>query len=175
MTDATPLPPGKRPPLRADMRPEDSRRAAEARAAEILGNIGDVDGGTDEFFIDPAIIPDGWSYEWKTRAVYEKENPSYQVALARMGWMAVPASRHPEMMPINGNYQTIERKGMTLMERPSMITDQVRAMDLKRARKQVRDKEAQLSHAPDGQFERDHAKARPKVSKSFEPLPVPAD
>jgi hypothetical protein len=92
-----------------------------------------------------------------------------------MGWQAVPASRHPEMMPIDGTYQTIERKGMTLMERPSMITDQVRAMDLKRARKQVRDKEAQLSHAPDGQFERDHAKARPKVTKSFEPLPVPAD
>jgi hypothetical protein len=155
---------------------EDPRARAERRAAEIKANRGDVDlDSIDEFFIDPAIIPDGWSYEWKRHTLLGREDPSYQVSLARAGWEAVPAKRHPEMMPLNSTATIIERKGMILMERPQSLTNEARDVELRRARNQVRAKEQQLASTPDGTLTRDHARVRPNVKKSFEPMPVPED
>jgi hypothetical protein len=64
---------------------------------------------------------------------------------------------------------------MILMIRPKKITDMVRQADARKAREQMRAKEAQLSSAPDGQFTRDHAQVKPKISKGFEPMPIPQD
>ena len=112
-------------------------------------------------------IPAGWTYEWKRKAIMGKEDPAYEVELARGGWEPVPASRHPSMMP-KGKYETIERDGMILMERPKELSDDAHNADLRRARLQVRSKEAQLTSGPDGTFERD----RPVVKKSFEAMPI---
>ena len=163
-----------RKPMRKEMRPEDARARAEARAAEIRENRGSLDDGIDEFYIDPAGVPDGWSYEWKRHTLLGKEDPAYQVQLARGGWEAVPADRHPEMMPI-GNYAVIERKGMILMERPLSLTKEAKDIELRRARNQVRAKEQQLSQTPDGTMTRQHDNIRPSVKKSFEPVPIPED
>jgi hypothetical protein len=165
----------QRPALRAPLREEDPRERAARRAAEIRGNLGDMEEGPDDFYINQSDIPDGWSYEWKRKSVWGQEDPSYQVQLARMGWEPVPADRHPSYMPDKGNYTTIERKGMVLMERPKELTDEARAIELKKARNQVRQKEAQLNVAPDaGQFDRDN-KGSPlvKVKKSYEAIPIP--
>jgi hypothetical protein len=78
------------------------------------------------------------------------------------------------MMP-SGNYTTIERKGQILMERPLTLTNEARDIELRRARTQVRAKEAQLSTAPDGTMTREHDRVRPSVKKSFSPIPVPED
>lgn len=164
-----------RPAIRPPMREEDPRAAASRRAAEIMQHLGGLDEGTDDFYIEPHKIPDGWSYEWKRKTIYNQEDPAYQVQLARTGWEAVPASRHPEMMPANGNYHTIERKGMQLMMRPKVITEQFRNIDQRNAKEQVKHKEAQLGAAPEGQFGRDHAQVKPKISKGYEPMPVPQD
>ena len=164
-----------RPALRTAMREDDPRAAAARRAKEIMGHIGDVDAGTDDFYFDMNTVPDGWTYEWKRRTVHNQEDPAYQVQLNRTGWTPVPTSRHPSMMPIGAHYQTIERKGMVLMERPQEITDQFRRLDEKRAKDQVRVKEDQLSSAPQGQFDRNHPQARPNIKKGFEPMPVPKD
>ena len=168
-------PVAERPAMRTEMRERDPRAEAERRAAEIMGHIKNLDEGTDDFYVEKAKIPDGWSYEWKRRTVYGQEDPAYMVQLARTGWTAVPATRHPEMMPASGSFQTIERKGQILMERPQMITDQVTDINNNRARNQVRVKEQQLNSAPDGQFGRDHAQAKAKISKSYEPVPIPGD
>ena len=155
---------------------EDPRDRAARRAAEIKANRGDVDlDSIDEFYIDPAIIPDGWSYEWKRHTLLGREDPSYQVSLARAGWEAVPASRHPEMMPVNSKMSLIERKGMILMERPMSLTNEARDVELRRARMQVRAKEQQLGSTPDGTMTRDHARVKPNVKKSYEPMPIPED
>jgi len=167
--------PIERPAMRTEMRERDPRAEAERRAAEIMGHIGNLDEGTDDFYVDPAKIPDGWSYEWKRRSVYGMEDPAYMVQLARTGWTEVPANRHPEMMPKAGSFVTIERKGQILMERPKVITDQIKDVNNRRARDQVRVKEQQLNSAPDGQFERNHASARAKISKSYSPSVVPGD
>lgn len=163
-----------RPALRAEMRESDPRAAAAKRAAEIRGHLGSLDDGTDEFVAPSA--PDGWTYEWKRKTILGQEDPAHQVHLARTGWEPVETSRHPEMMPGQGSHPTIERKGMVLMQRPSVITDEVRQIELSRARSQVRTKEEQLSGTPEGGLgHREHAQVRPKIGKSFEAMPVPKD
>ena len=164
-----------RPVLRNAMRDENPREAAARRTAEIMGHIKTVDEGTDEFYVDRSLIPDGWDVEWKTKTVLGAEDPAQMVAYARMGWEPVPISMFPEMMPKGWKGEAIERKGMIMMMRPKQVTDMVRAADAKRARDQIKAKEAQLSSAPDGQFTRDHAQVKPKISKGYEPLPIPQD
>jgi len=146
--------------MRPEVREEDSRARAARRAAEIRGHIGDMDQGTDEFFVDPTIIPEGWTH---------------QIYLARMGWEAVPARRHPGMMPASWSKGTIERKGMILMERPTEVVEEARRIQNKAAKDQVRAKEAQIAGTPDGTMTRDHAMARPKINKSFEAMPIPKE
>lgn len=164
-----------RPEMRPAMREEDPRTRAARRAAELRDHRnGDMDDGVDEFAIDPSDIPEGWSYEWKRRTVLGAEDPAYQVALARAGWEPVPTSRHPSYMPMGGDYPFIERKGMILMERPLEITDDARAAELLKARRQVRQKEAQLNSAESGQFERSNKdQSLVKVRKSYESIPIP--
>ena len=162
--------------MRPPMREEDPRVRAARRAAEIRNHVGTMDEGTDEFYVPPEEIPDGWTYEWKRKSVFGKEDPAHQVALARKGWEPVPASRHPSMMPDSGGYNTIERKGMILMERPQEVTEEARIAEMRRARMQVRQKEEHLNSAPSGQFERNNKEnSLVKVKKSYEAVPIPKD
>jgi hypothetical protein len=162
--------------VRADLR-EDPKTRASQRAAEIRGHMGgQMDDGTDEFYIPLEMVPDGWTYEWKRYMVLGREDATHQLALRRMGWDPVPRERHPEMMPPSATESWIERKGMLLMERPSEITEEVRRNENKMARAQVRTKEEQLGQAPDGHFGRnDDPRTRPQVKKSFAPITVPED
>jgi hypothetical protein len=124
---------------------DDPRARAAKRAAELREHLGNLDQGTDKYYVDPRVIPDGWTYEWKTLTVLGKENPSYQVHLARAGWEPVPVYRHPEMMPDSYQGATIERDGQILMERPAEITQEAVVRDKRAARSQVTQKEEQLS------------------------------
>lgn len=169
--------------VRPNMRPdapiaeESPRERAARKAAELRAHRqGDMDDGTDEFFVEPGIIPDGWTYEWKTKTVLGAEDPAHQVKLARDGWEPVPASRHPQMMPAGHKGNEITRKGMVLMERPLEITEEVRQLELRRARLQVRAKEEQLSAAPAGQFERSNkGNELVKVKRGYEAMPIPEE
>ena len=164
--------------LRGSVREESSAERAKRRAAEIRGHLGGIEEGTDEFYIDPHMVPEGWTYEWKRKLLLGAEDPSYTVQLLRMGWEPVPLNRdrdHQAMMPSTWPHNTIERKGMILMERPSEVVEEARRIEQKRARDQVRAKEQQLSGAPEGQFTRDHAQVRPKINKSFEAMPIPEE
>lgn len=162
-------------PLRPSMRDDDPRARAAKRAAELRQHLGELDDGTDDFYVDPDSIPDGWTYEWKRHSTYGQEDPAYQVQLARDGWTPVPASRHPEMMPYNTTEQTILRKGLMLMECPTEIVQERKAIELRKARDQVRHKEAQIAGTPDGTMTRDHARVKPSIKKSFEAMPIPEE
>ena len=160
--------------MRPLMREEDPRARAARRAAEIRNHLGEMDEGTDEFYVPPGEIPEGWTYEWKRKSVLGQEDAAHQVALARKGWEPVPASRHPSFMPDSGGFNTIERKGMILMERPAEVTAEARQIELRRARAQVRHKEEQLNSAPQGQFDRNNKDSSlVKVKKSYESMPIP--
>jgi len=162
-----------RPPMRPPMREEDPRAAAARRAAEIRSNQVDDD-GVDEFKLTRA--PDGWTYEWKTKSVMGAINHAHLTELRRQGWEEVPTARHPEEMPLGGHDPVIERKGMILMQRPTVIVDEARAIQIAKARNQVRFKEEQLSGTPEGGLgHRNHDQVKPRISKGYEPLAVPKD
>jgi hypothetical protein len=162
--------------MRPDANTEESPRdRAARRTAELRGHDNDLgDDGTDEYYIELGIIPEGWSYEWKTRTILGAEDPAHQVALARKGWESVPASRHPELMPMGYKGAEITRKGMVLMERPMEITQEAISAASRRARMQMRDKEAQLTNAKGGEFDRTN-KGDPlvKINKKYEAIPIP--
>jgi hypothetical protein len=165
--------PIERPDMRPAMREEDPRVAAARRAAEIRANYAEDD-GVDEFKLPPA--PDGWTYEWKAKSILGQVNHAHMTELYRMGWEEVPTQRHPEEMPLQGNHPVIERKGMVLMQRPTVIVEEARAMQLMKARSQVKFKEEQLNGPPEGGLgHRDHAQVKPKISKGYEPIQVPKD
>lgn len=154
--------------------PDAARERARARAAEILEHdIGDDE--DDKFHVPAEIIPDGWKYLWRRRSTYGKEDPQYMVKIAQTGWTAVPAERHPEMMPSTGGpYLTIEREGMILMEIPLEVYKILEAKEQRKAIEQVRVKTAQIGQAPPGHFARDqHPKNMPSVKRGYEPLIVP--
>ena len=155
-----------RPSMRVDMREESPLARAARRAAEIKNAGGITDHGVDEFYVDPSSIPEGWSYEWKRKFIMGQEDPTYQLSLIQMGWEPVPASRHRGMVP-EGSGNTIERKGMILMERPKEITNIAQDRELSTARELVNQKEKALGIAPAGTFERDRKQTG--VRKSFEP------
>jgi hypothetical protein len=168
------LPQIERPAMRPIMREEDPRAAAARRAAEIRSNQNPNDDGVDEFKLPPA--PDGWTYEWKTKAVLGQVNHAHLTELKRQGWDEVPTARHPEEMPYNTNDPVIERKGMILMQRPTVIVEESRMLQDRKARAQVKFKEEQLAGTPEGGLgHRNHEQARPRINKGYEPIPVPRD
>lgn len=160
--------------LRPTMREEDPRTKAARRAEELRGHLGDLDEGTDRFYVDPYSIPDGWTYNWKRFSTYEQQDTANQIKVKRDGWTIVPAGRHPDMMPQGTDpNDMIMRDGLVLMECPTEIVNERHAIDLKRARQQVAFKEQQLAGAPEGTMTRDHAKVRPQIKKSYSAMPVP--
>jgi len=158
-------------PVRREMRPtmreEDPRARAARRAAEVLEmNGGNLNANTDEYYIDPDNVPDGWSYEWRRHLVMGATDPSYEYELARNGWEPVPADRHREMMP--GSSPTIDRKGMRLYERPKILVDRANAADRKRAHEHVKGQKQQLANSSN-----DFGPIKPSLKNNFEPIPVP--
>jgi hypothetical protein len=77
-------------------------------------------------------------------------------------------------MPANTSYETIERDGMILMERPKELTDEARANDIRNARAQVQQKQEQLAQAPQGQFDRANKdRSLVKVARNYEAISIP--
>jgi hypothetical protein len=169
---------GERVVKAASPKAETSLERARKRAAELREHTGDLGEGTDEFYVPLDIIPDGWTYEWKRRLLFNKEDPTYAVQLAREGWEPVPVNRdkhHRAMMPSDWQGTTIERHGMMLMERPAEITQDYRNIEARKARNQVKQKEEQLSTTPDGTLSRNDPRVAPRIKKGYEPVPVPEE
>ena len=89
---------------------------------------------TNRFEVDPAVIPEGWSYEWKRFSVYGQEDRQHQVFVQRNHWKPVPAGRHPEISGESpDSTKPIIIDGLMLMERPAYLTQQAREEDLQNA------------------------------------------
>jgi hypothetical protein len=162
----------ERPEVRTEaVRDEDPRARAERRAAEIREHTrANPMAANDKFYIDPHKIPSGWSYEWKRKTLAGMSDPTYDLEVKRAGWEPVPASRHPDMMP-RGRYETIERDGMILMERPIEITEEARRRERMAARDNIMIKEQQLREAPTGTFERNTS----TVKRGYQPMDIPKE
>ena len=159
----------ERPDLRPSKTGETPQERAARRTAELRGhNNASIDEGVDKFATPTP--PEGWSYEWKVKAVMGYVDSAYLSKMARSGWEPVEIDRHPEMMQ-KGATGAIERDGMVLCERPLEITEDMRARDIRMARQQVATKEAQLTSS-DGLLGRDDSRINPKLKKGYEPIPM---
>ena len=169
-----------RPEMRAEQRPamreESSRDRAARRASEIEGHLPDENEAIDAFNVS-ALQPDGFNYQWKVRTVLGQELPQRQLEQAKYGWESVPASRHPELMPHGWKGQMIEREGLVLMERPTVIEEEMKRRERKEARDLVKGNQEKLSGVPQGQFARVDGEGRPtaKVAKAYSPVDIPSD
>jgi hypothetical protein len=125
----------------------------------------------DKYYVHPSKIPAGRSYEWKREQVYGQPDTDHQVNLRENHWTPVPASRHPEMMPI-GDTGPVRKDGMILMERPLYVTQEAREEDYQIAMDQVRAKESQMRNTPGGTFTRDHPSVHriARVQRSYGPI-----
>ena len=151
------------------------RELASIRAQQIrANNKGELGETVDEFFIDPDIIPDGWTYEWKRETLLGMDMESHFVHLSQMGWEAVPTKRHPELMPMGSAKKNIVRKGMMLMERPEELTQEVRDIERRKARERVMTREQQLASVQPGHFERTNKdNSMVKVKRTYEAMEIP--
>jgi hypothetical protein len=160
---------GQGAPVTKDDEKTSSLARAEARLREIRDNLPEGGALRDKFWAPPA--PAGWTYEWKVRTVMNEEMSSYIVELARNGWEAVPLSRHPEMMPQGWQGNTIEVEGLVLMERPSVLTEEDRAIEARNAREAVLTKENQLRSGRGDDLGRREVH---RFSKSRGPIEIPS-
>lgn len=153
------------------------RERAEARTKELLSggfSAEDSAGGHDDFYVDLDIIPEGWSYEWKSWQTLGMDLSSHHIHLRKQGWETVPRTRHPELMPVGSTENAIIRKGMILMERPLVITEEVRRIQTMEARKAVKIKEDQLRSTSPGLLDpKNEVGPLAKISKSFEQMEIP--
>ena len=131
------------PPLREPPREEDPRARLARRTAELRDVASTITDVSDEFYVPVEVIPDGWTYEWKTAQVYGQDQQSRMLEFRRTGWEEVPTRRHPEMMPLGTSEPFIIRKGMILMERPAVITQEFEYRQKRDAFNQVKQKEAE--------------------------------
>jgi hypothetical protein len=123
---------------------------------------------SDQFYIDPDVVPDHLVYEWKRMEVYGKTDNAYEAEIARRGWVAVQAdSAKGYFMPAAYNGAvTRGGQGLYAMEKHEYKL-RARYQQLKAA-EQVSDQEKILGIAPPGTGERKHARVRPTVTKNYE-------
>ena len=127
----------------------------------------------NRFDIDESRIPPGMSYEWKRKTIMGMEDTESMANYEMNGWVAVPPSRHPEIMGMRQTQvREILRGGLLLMERPKEITAQARDIEDFEARNQVATQMQRLRL-------NGHRAGGGKITTSYEPIPeerqVPED
>lgn len=151
---------------------EDSRARAKRLAEEIRAQReGREDDGVDEFRAPEA--PPGWAYQWKVKTVFNDEQTAHQNNLQRNGWTPVPVSRHPDFLPIGRKGNTIEHKGMILMELPEELVNDARNREKRIADMQVNQKAGHLDAAPGTMLAEQTGKTKAKLSRSYAAIPIP--
>lgn len=132
----------------------------------------------DRYFIDPAIIPQGFVYQWKRYSVLGQEEPAHLAELARAGFEPVPADRHDGLFLPKGTTGPIIIGGMILMDRPVELEAEAQAEQRHLARAQVQGSKEQFGLAPrasgfEGPSEHTSARNNTFVRSQFERVDAP--
>lgn len=174
-------------PKRKRGRPKGSKNKMRAPMREAVHDVA----GPDEAFtykpddeddrlkIPAHLIPPGQDYLWVTASIYGQPQPQRLARFQRQGWQPVPAHRHDGMFMPKGYTGVIEVDGLMLHERSKKVSDMARAHEIKKARMQIRAKEAQLKGGViDGvTLDSQHPSAlrSNRVNKSYERIEIPED
>lgn len=122
-----------------------------SRNVEAIGRSGEVlsrkrTSTGDIFDVPKHLIPAGWEYQWCAVSVIGNTEIllDQNLMFAENGWRSVPANRYPgRFMPV-GHKGSIVRGGQMLMERPSSLSDEARADDIKAAKQLISDRNESL-------------------------------
>ncbi len=136
------------------------------------------DDENDRLKVAKELIPDGQDYLWVTGSIYGQPQPQRLARFQRQGWQPVPASRHDGLFMPKGHQGYIEVDGLILHERSLKISDMARAFERKRAKGQIRAKEAQLlGGGMDVTLDSQHPSAlrSNRINKSYEKIEIPED
>ena len=150
---------------RQDQRPE---QREEPRRRLLKGD------DHNPFEIEPTLIPDGQSWEWKAKTIMGWEDREAQIRERMNGWLPVPArvyyQRTPQIMQQLGigPDDPVVVGGQMLMERPVALTREAMAEDKARADAQYNEKMAQLSASPPGTMQRTSALVRRSHGNTLE-------
>lgn len=139
-----PAPQSLREPTRTGRAPPRGRSEAVGRNGEVLSRKRTQTG--DIFDIPKDLIPVGWSYQWCAVSVVGNTEilMDQNLMFSENGWRPVPASRYPgRFMPV-GHQGSIIRGSQMLMERPTSLSDEARAEDVKAAKQLVSDRNESL-------------------------------
>jgi hypothetical protein len=116
-------------------------RTAEGRVI-VIGRDGKpihrVGTQADQFAIPDSMRQEGWSYQWIAEVVLNEPQTAALIDFQNNGWTPVPASRCPGVMMPAGETGPIRRKGLMLVERPSVLTEEARAEEIADAKALVR-------------------------------------
>lgn len=165
---------GRPKKIRLDPEREPMREAM--REDEAFVYKPDDDG--DRLYIHPSKIPDGQDYQWITCSIYGQPQTQRLARFQRQGWVPVPSSRHDGMFMPKGHEGPIEVDGLMLHERSKKISDMARMHEIKKARGQIRAKEAQLLGGDLGtSLDSQHPSAlnSNRINKSYEKIEIPED
>jgi hypothetical protein len=145
--------------------------ARELTDEELLAKYDMVE--QEKFFIPPEIMPNGMTYEWKTKEVLGRPNVTGMSSYQRRGWEFVPAERHPGRWTPEGTQGPLELDGMVLMEIPTERYIELRRVEGARARQPIKEIRENLGAAPPGTAPRTaNPRTAPSIRRSYEPLPV---
>lgn len=137
------------------------------------------DDENDRLKVPVHLIPDGMDYLWVTASIYGQPQPQRLSRFQRQGWRPVPATRHDGMFMPKGHQGYIEVDGLILHERSKKISDLAKAHEIKKAKGQIRAKEAQLLGGQvDGvSLDTQHPSAlrSNRINKSYERIDIPDD
>ena len=118
---------------------------------EVIGRGGEVlsrkrTQAGDIFDIPKALIPQGWEYQWCAVSVVGNTEIllDQNLMFAENGWRPVPSDRYPGRFMPAGHKGSIVRGGQMLMERPSSLSDDARAEDVRLARQLISDRNESL-------------------------------
>jgi len=157
----------KRAAERAQERTETRGPAAEAPAERLYRTKRHT---ADHLYIDPRMVPNGMTYEWKRESVYGEPDPDNMLDAQENHWKPVDGARHPNLA--GGKKGPIKKKGLILCERPKYLTDEAKQEQYDEARAQLMGTRQLINSTPANTFTRNHqsAQAVSKINTSYSPV-----
>jgi hypothetical protein len=106
-------------------------------------------GGIDQYHFDPAIVPEGWEYQWNSVSVLGNGDVvrSQMMQMQANGWAPVQAERHDGVFMPKGYKGEIVIGGCRLEERPSILCEEARLEDRANAAQLLSDRNESLKVA----------------------------
>jgi hypothetical protein len=136
----------------------------------------------DRLKIDPAILPDGMSFQWVTDSVYGQQMPQHRAKFEKRGWTPIHQQDFENVfdgmfMP-KGMEGEIKVDGMVLMTRPEEMTRKAKIMEQRQAQEAIRIKEQALTGGDlNISLDSQHPSAirTNRINKTMERIQVPDD